>query len=153
MGGYEIIMANTGIKWGSYAFAQISAADWDGVAINDDAGQLSDALDIDLKVPCQIGITIVEDNTGAVVANSVTIAILTTPDGTNWEDPPGLAGAQVGSPYKFVVTPVQNDTVYITFAILAGQFGPDPKIYILNESGQQLVVDVKYRTADVPVAS
>ena len=148
-------MANTGYKWGSWAFAQKSGAagDWDDVAINDDAGQLSDALSLDQKAGFQLGITLVEDNTGAVVANSVTVAVLVTPDGTNWEDPPGLAGVQVGCPYKFSVTPVQNDTVYLSPVFDSKWFGSDPKIYILNESGQQLVTDVKYRTCDIPVAS
>ena len=148
-------MANTGIKWGAWAFVQKASAggDWSGVAIADDAGQLSDPLSLDIKVPCQISVQLVEDNTGAVVANSVTVAILCDTDGTNYEDPPGLAGAQVGSPYKFSLSPVQNDTVYLPFTFLAGYFGPDPKIYVLNESGQELATSVRYRTGDVPVAS
>jgi len=148
-------MANTGYKWGSWAFVQKTGAggDWDDVGIADDAGQLSDALSLDQKESFQLGIIIAEDNTGAVVANSVTVAILTTPDSSTWEDAPGLAGAQIGSPYKFSVTPVQNDIVYLSPVISAKWFGPDPKIYILNESGQTLVTDVKYRTADIPVAS
>ena len=101
---------------------------------------------------CIIGVQLVEDNTGAVVANSVTIAILGDTDGTNYEDLPGLAGAQVGAPYKFTITPVQNDTVYVPFNV-------DPKYYdnfkvvVLNESGQELVTDVLIKTATVPVAS
>jgi len=147
-------MANTGYKWGSWGLVTYAGPnDWDDVAINDDAGLLSLVLDLDQKAACQISIHLVEDDTGAVVANSVTVAILCDTDGTNWEDAPGLAAAQVGSPYKFSVTPVQNDTVYLTFGFDPKWFGSNPKIYILNESGQQLVTDVRYRTADVPVAS
>jgi len=147
-------MANTGYKWGSWAFVQKTGAagDWDDVAINDDAGQLSDALSLDQKAGFQLGITAVEDNTGAI-NGLCTVAVLTTPDGTNWEDPPGLAGAQVGAPYKFSFAPVQNDIVYLSPVFDSKWFGPDPKIYILNEGGQQLVTDVKYRTVDIPAAS
>ena len=148
-------MANTGYNWGSWAFVQKTGAagDWDDVAIDDDAGQLSDALSLDQKAACEVSIQAVEDNTGAVVANSVTVAILRDTDGTNWEEPPGLAGAQVGSPYKFSFTPVQNDMLPLSFSFSTQWFGSNPKIYMLNESGQQLVTDVRYRTADVPVAS
>lgn len=147
-------MANTGYKWGSWAFVQKASAggDWDDVAINDNAGQLSDALSLDQKAACEISIQVVEDNTGAI-DGVVTVALLRDTDATNYEDAPGLAGVQVGSPYKFTFTPVQNDTVFLTFAISTAQFGPNPKIYLLNEGGQQLVTDVRYRTADIPVAS
>ena len=131
-------MANTGYKWGSWAFVQVSAADWEDDAINDNAGQLSDALSLDQKESFQLGIELVEDNTGAI-DGVVTIAILTTPDDTNWEDAPGTGGSQVGNPYKFQITPVQNDTVYLSPVLSAKWFGPNPKIYLLNESGQQLV--------------
>jgi hypothetical protein len=146
-------MANTGYKWGSWAFVQITGpADWDGTAINDDAGQLSLALSLDQKAACQVSLQVVEDNTGAI-NGLCTVAILCDTDGTNYEDAPGLAYAQVGCPYKFLFAAVQNDTVFITFSVDPKQFGSNPKIYLLNESGQQLVVDARYRTADIPVAS
>ena len=122
------------------------------MAIADDALPYSAAISLDGKVACIIGVQLVEDNTGAVVANSVTIAILGDTDGTNYEDLPGLAGVQVGCPYKFTITPVQADTVYVAFNV-------DPKYYdnfkvvVLNESGQELVTDVLIKTATVPVAS
>jgi hypothetical protein len=146
-------MADTGYSWGSWAYVQKAGAggDWNNVAINDDAGQLSDAIALTGKAACIISIQAVEDNTGTI--NGVcTVAVLADTDGTNYEDPPGLAGAQVGSPYKFTFTPVQNDTVYLTFAIDPKYFA-SPKIYILNEGGQQLVTDVRYKTATIPAAS
>jgi len=145
-------MANTGHDWGAWAFVQESASDWDADALADDATDISDAITVDKKSAIIIGMAFAEDNTGAVAANSVTVAILGTFDDTTYEDAPGLAGAQVGNPMKFKITPVQNDTVYIQFSI-------DPrdyhlfKICVVNESGQELAVSCKYKTADVPVAS
>ena len=145
-------MAETGHNWGAWAFVQESASNWDADALADDATDTSDAITVDTKSAIIIGMAFAEDNTGAVVANSVTVAILGTFDDTTYEDAPGLAGAQVGNPMKFKITPVQNDTVYIQFSI-------DPrdyhlfKICVVNESGQELAVSCKYKTADIPVAS
>jgi len=145
-------MANTGHDWGAWAFVQESGSDWDADALADDATDTSDAITVDTKSAIIIGMAFAEDNTGAVVANSVTVAILGTFNDTIYEDAPGLAGAQVGNPLKFKITPVQNDTVYIQFSI-------DPrdyhlfKICVVNESGQELAVSCKYKTADIPVAS
>ena len=145
-------MANTGHDWGAWAFVQESASNWDADALADDATDTSDAITVDTKSTIIIGMAFAEDNTGAVVANSVTVAILGTFDDTTYEDAPGLASAQVGNPMKFKITPVQNDTVYIQFSI-------DPrdyhlfKICVVNESGQELAVSCKYKTADIPVAS
>ncbi len=144
-------MAATGHDYGAWAFVQESASDWDGDALADDATDTSDAITVDTKSAILIGMAFAEDNTGAVVANSVTVAILGEND-IAYEDAPGLAGAQVGSPMKFTITPVQNDTVHIQFSI-------DPrdyhlfKIAVVNESGQELAVSCKIKTADVPVAS
>ena len=145
-------MANTGHDWGAWAFVQESASDWDADALADDATDISDPITVDTKSAIIVGMAFAEDNTGAVVANSVTVAILGTFDDTTYEDAPGLAGVQVGNPMKFKITPVQNDTVYTQFTI-------DPrdyhlfKIAVVNESGQELAVSCKYKTADVPVDS
>lgn len=145
-------MAATGHDWGAWAFVQESSSDWDADALADDATDTSDAITVDTKSAILIGMAFYEDNSGAVVANSVTVAILGTFDDTTYEDAPGLAGAQVGNPMKFKITPVQDDTVYIQFSI-------DPKDYhlfkiaVVNESGQELAVSCKIKTADIPVAS
>lgn len=144
-------MAATGHDWGAWAFVQESASDWDADALADDAIDISDVITVDIKSAILIGMAFVEDNTGAVVANSVTIAVLGEND-IAYEDAPGLAGAQVGNPMKFTITPVQNDTVHVQFSV-------DPrdyhlfKIAVVNESGQELAVSCKIKTADVTIAS
>ena len=145
-------MANTGHDYGAWAFVQESSSDWDADALADDATDTSDAITVDIKSAILIGMAFTEDNTGDVVANSVTVSILGDAGGIAYEDAPGLAGAQVGNPMKFKITPVRNDTVYLHFSI-------DPrdyhlfKICVVNESGQELAVSCKYKQADVPVAS
>lgn len=145
-------MANTGHDHGAFAFVQLSAGDWDADALADDGIATSDAITVDKKSAIIVGMAFAEDNTGAVVANSVTIAILGTFNDTIYEDAPGLAGAQVGNPMKFKITPVQNDTVYIQFSIDPRDYNLF-KISVVNESGQELAVSCMYKTADVPVAS
>jgi len=145
-------MANTGHDWGAWAFVQESASNWDADALADDATDTSDAITVDTKSAIIIGMAFAEDNTGAVVANSVTVAILGTFDDITYEDAPGLAGAQVGNPMKFKITPVQNDTVYIQFSVDPRDYNLF-KICVVNESGQELAVSCKYKTATVPVAS
>jgi hypothetical protein len=146
-------MADTGANWGSWtAVAKSGGGDWTALDIADDANAGSGAISLDGVAAINFGVALVEDNTGAINGN-VTVAILRDVDGTNYEDIPGLAGAQVGSPYKFQVLPVQNDTVYVAFALDAFQFGTSIKIWLLNEGGQTLTTTVKYQTATVPAAS
>ena len=145
-------MPNTGHTWGSFSFVQLAAADWDAIAQADDAAaDVSDAITITTKSAIIIGWTVTA-GVGVVVDDSVTIAILGTSDDTNYEDAPGLAGVQVGNPFKFQITPVESDSVH-------GQFSIDPrdynkfKIAMLNESGQSLNVSFRQKDADIPVAS
>ena len=146
-------MANTGHDWGSFAFVQRAGGDWDADTLGDDsAAAVSDAITVDTKSAMLVGMAFTEDNTGAVVANSVTVAVLGTFDDTTYEDAPGLANAQVGNPMKFKITPVQADTVYTQFSIDPRDYNLF-KIAALNESGQQLTISCKIKTADVPVAS
>ncbi len=138
-------MAETGYNWSAaWSFVQESSSDWDGDALADNATDTSDPIDLDLKAAARFGITAVEDNTGAI--NGVcTVYILGEVSG-NYEEP------GIGSPYNFTFTPIQNDTVYIPFAL-------DPKHYhkikiaIKNESGQELAISVEQEDATVPVAS
>ena len=146
-------MADTGYNWGAWAaVAKSAGGDWTDLAVDDNADAGSGAISLDGVAAINFGLSFVEDNTGAI-NGVVTIAILRDVDGSNYEDVPGLAGAQVGSPYKFQITPVQNDTVYIAFALDASQFGSSIKLWVLNEGGQQLVTTVKYQTATIPLAS
>jgi len=145
-------MANTGHDWGAFAFVQESGGNWDANALADDATDTSDTITVDTKSAIIIGMLFTEDNTGAVVANSVTVAILGTFNDTIFEDAPGLAGAQVGAPFKLTVTPVQNDSVAIQFSIDPRDYNLF-KIAVVNESGQELAVSAKIKTADIPLAS
>lgn len=143
-------MANSGYSWGAWGFVQKSSTDWDDDALADNAIETSDAISLSGKAGCIVSIQAVEDNTGAI-DGVVTVAILGDTDGTNYEDAPAV-GSQVGAPYKFTFTPVQNDTVYVPFNV-------DPKYYdsfkisIMNEGGQELALDVRYKTATIPPAS
>jgi len=137
-------MAETGYNWGAWAFVQESASDWDADALADNGTDTSDALSLDGKAACIIGIGLYEDNTGAI-DGVVTVYVLGETD-VAYEE------TTIGSPWAFTITPVQNDTVYKQFAI-------DPKYYdsfkiaVKNESGQELAVTVKYKTATIPLAS
>ena len=108
-------------------------------------------IDLDGKAACVIGITVDEPDNDAVSANSVTIAVLQDA-GDDYENTLALAGAGIGRPQQFVMTPVQNQNVYIEFE-LEPRAGSDPKIQIMNECGFNLVTTVQYKTATVPVAS
>ena len=127
-------MAETGHNWGAWAFVQESSSDWNADALADDATDISDAITVDTKSAILIGMIFVEAGTGAVAANSVTVSVLGTWDDTTYEDAPGLAGAQVGNPMKFVITPVQSDTVVLQFSIDPRDYNLF-KIAVVNESG------------------
>lgn len=145
-------MPATGHEWGAWAFVQESASNWDADLLADDAAAaVSDEIVVDIKSAIRIGITLMEDNTGAVADNSVTIALLGEVNG-NFEAAPGLVGAQVGNPFKFKVTPVQDASVYIPFSLNPTDYHKF-KVAVLNESGQELAVSVQIEEADVPVAS
>ena len=139
-------MADTGYNWGAWAFVQdADPSDWNAEALADNATETSGtAISLDGKAACIIGIGLYEDNTGAI-DGVVTVYVLGETD-VAYEE------TTIGSPWSFTITPVQNDTVYKQFAI-------DPKYYdnfkiaVKNESGQELAVTVKYKTATIPPAS
>jgi len=137
-------MANTGHKWSDPAFVQLSADDWDADALADSAEAVSDEVSLDQKTSAKFGLTLTEDNTGAI-SGTVTVYILGT-DGTTYEE------SGQGSPKSFEVTPVQNATVFKPFRVDPGDY-PACKIAVANNSGQELAVSLKYQTADMPVAS
>ena len=140
-------MANTGYDWGAWAFAKDGAGgDWDGDAIADSANLTSNTdIDLDVIAACEVGVVLVEDNTGAITGE-VTIYVLGDGAGVQDEE------IGVGSPFSFNVTPVQNDTVVKRFMVDPAAFGTF-KIAIANDSGQELATSVKYRTADWPPAA
>jgi len=139
-------MADTGYNWGAWAFVKdADPSDWDADLLADNATETSGTvISLDGIAACIIGIGLYENNTGAI-DGVVTVFVLGETD-VAYEE------TTIGSPWSFTITPVQNDTVYKQFAI-------DPKYYdnfkiaVLNESGQELAVTVKYKTATIPVAS
>ncbi len=146
-------MTDTGYKpSASHAYVQKGSGNWSADALADDACELSDAIEPGTVAGRTFYITAVEDNTGAI--NGVcTVAVLEDCDGTNYEDQPGLANAQVGSPDKFQFTPVQNDTVYVRPFTVSGLYHHKYKLAILNECGQELAITVRYKDVTIPVAS
>ena len=139
-------MANTGFDWGAWAFAQDDGStDWDADALADNATETSAvAIDLDGKAACEVGITLAEDNTGAI-DGVVTVYVLGDAS-TQFEE------VGIGSPWAFTITPEQNDTVVKRFMVSPASYGTF-KVAVKNECGQELAVSVKYRTADIPVAS
>lgn len=139
-------MSDTGYNWGAWAFVQdADPSDWDAEALADNATETSGtAISLDGKASCIVGITLYEDNTGAI-DGVVTVYVL-------GETGVAYEGPTKGSPWSFTITPIQNDTVYKPFNI-------DPKYYdnfkiaVKNECGQELAVTVKYKTATIPPAS
>jgi len=138
-------MADTGQDWGAWAFAKDDGGtDWDADALADNATEISNtAISLDVKSACEVSVALCEDNTGAI-DGVVTIFVLGS----------GVASEETttGTPWSFTLTPVQNDTVYKRFAVDPDSYG-DFVVAVFNESGQELAVSVKYRTATIPVAS
>jgi len=140
-------MAETGYNWGAWAFVMDDGGgDWDADALADNGTEISNtAISLDGKAGCLVGIAAYEDNTGAI-DGVVTVYILGDGGGIAYEE------TTIGCPYKFSFLPVQNDTTYVQFSV-------DPKYFdnfviaVKNESGQELAISVKYKTATVPVAS
>ena len=140
-------MAATGYDWAAWAFAKDGASgDWDADALADNAVLTSNtSISLDTKAACEVGIALYENNTGAI-NGVVTVFVLGSGGGIADEE------TTIGTPFSFTITPVQNDTVYKRFSVDPSCYG-DFKIAVFNESGQELAVSVKYRTATVPVAS
>lgn len=138
-------MADTGYNWdAAWSAMRIGAGNWTDAAVNDNATATGDALDCDNKAAVQVSIKAVEDNTGAI-DGVVTVYFLRDCDGTNYET---TSMASYSASFK----PVQNSTVYWSVALDCSQWNKF-KVACLNESGQQLVLTVKYIFATVPAAS
>lgn len=145
-------MADTGYNWdAAWAYVQESASDWDDDVLADDGIDTSDAIALDGKAGCLIGVGLKEDAAAAVTANSVTIAVLgETIDG--YENILAVAAGGLGSPYQFTATPIISDTVFIQFSVNPANYS-NFKICIMNESGNSIKVTVSIKYATIPVAS
>lgn len=128
------------VSWGSWAYVQKSSTNWSADALADTAIETSDAISLDDCIAAEIGITLVEDNTGAIDGD-VTVHILreagTTPV---YEEP------NQGSPLTVLITPVQNDTIRKAFTLDAHSIS-GCKIAVENQAGQELTVTVEIRKA------
>lgn len=140
-------MANTGIVWGAWAAVQKSGGgDWTTLAVADNGNAGSGAIAFGTKTALKVGFSLIEDNTGAI-DGVVTIYVLNETADGDYQ----VYGDD--SPYSFQITPVQNKTIRDWFTLNANEWGDSVKVWMLNESGQELSTTFKYQTADVPVAS
>lgn len=138
-------MADTGYNWSAgWSAMQIGSGDWTSDAVADTVTDTGDPTSLDGLASMEVSIAAVEDNTGAI-NGVVNVYVLGDIDGTNYEE-------TTTASYGFSFTPVQNDTVYVRFRILGSDFSAF-KLALNNESGQELAMTVKYRTATIPVAS
>lgn len=116
--------------------------DWTSVAMADEGDLVSDAISLDGKAGCEISVTAVEDNTGAINGN-LYVYICRDVDGTNYED--FTADDDNDSPTPgCVIVPFQNKTRRKTFFVDAGQVSSF-KVAVDNDAGQELAISVKVR--------
>ncbi len=150
-------MADSGVNWPAAdggLFFEVSATDVDDTAVADGAAITCDAVELDVKASCEIGVSVVEDNTGACDGN-VYISILRT---DNAEDAEAFqVGPTTGPVYTDpvwgpTIDPVQNTTRRATFTIMGIQVSRF-KLHILNDSGQELAVTASYKLSSIPAAS
>ncbi len=119
-----------------------SGTDWTSVAIADEADLVSDAISLDGKSACEISITAVEDDTGAI-NGLLYVYVCRDVDGTNYED--FTADDDNDAPVLgAVITPFRNKTRRRTFTIDASEVS-NFKIAVDNDSGQELAVSVYVR--------
>ena len=136
-------MAETGYNWSSWTTLDAAIALTVGGTITDTSAE----VDLDGKAACEVSIdTDYSDHAKATAG--LTISILRTVDGTDWED-------AADNPWSFEMPFTQNGTNRRVFAV-------DPKMIgsfkIQQDWGNTTASAVattatKYRTATVPVAS
>ena len=142
-------MADTGYNWGAWAYADYSSGtDWNDLSITDTNGQTSDAIDLDNKAACEIGIKIT--GTGTVTGN-VTVLILgnTGDDGATADE---FEDENYGSPFGVTLIPVTGQSVRKRIFVDPAMYSKF-KVHVQNESGITLTTTVEVKTAAVPAAS
>lgn len=128
-----------GYQWSAWAFVDSGAADVDATAVNNGATLLADEISLDGKAACEIALASAEDNTGACSGTSYCYILGVGADGT-W---------QVAADFPLVgcaFTQTQNATNRRVFPVLPYQFGSF-KLLFANNSGQQVALSLKIRTA------
>ena len=131
-------MAETGFGWTGFSEHDAMGA------VADNATDTSPELDLDTIAACQIGLTLAGG--AGTVDGIVTVYVLGTVDGTDWE------GMTNGSAWAFSITPVVSTSVYKVFHVDPGIY-PKCKIGINNTSGISVTVTIDKNTATIPLAS
>jgi hypothetical protein len=139
-------MPDTGFNWSAWTFLQKSAGDWENDAITNTNNEASDLTSLDGKAACEISMEFV-GGTGTVATPYVTVHILGDIDGAGLTEDITNSGAR-----SFVVVPVVSTTVYKRFSIDPAMYGSFV-VNIENESDITVTMDVRIRTATIPVAS
>jgi len=132
-------MAVGGYNWGDWAFLDYSSeTDIDAVAVADAASLTSDEFSLDNLAACEIGVTTVEDNTGA--CDGDVVIHLLGKGATDWQ-------AYTDDPVQVErIDQVQNTTKHANFFVSAEGMGSF-KVLVYNDCGQEVAVSIKIRTA------
>ena len=139
-------MAATGHDWGAWAFATKSGGgDWDDLAQADGNYAYSQAISLDKKSACIIGIELDEDSAASPDTNGLNIFLLGD-SGDGYEE------HDQGNPLSFNVLAVTSEVIYLQFSVDPRDYD-NFKIGIENDCGEAIDTTVRYKTADIPVAS
>ena len=138
-------MADAGINWSAWAYVDYdSGTDWNAVEQANANTIVSDKIDLDGKVACEVSFEIVEDDTGDVAAAGVETFVLGSIDGTQFEE--------AWKAWLLNITAVRNDTVLKKIAISPKHYG-SCKISVYNNTNQTLETTLQYRTGTIPKAT
>lgn len=140
-------MAETGYNWSASAAMQKGGGAWAADNISHGTWEQGDAVNLDGKAACEIGVKIEEGDSDSVTGD-VILAICGMVDGTNYED------YTQDVCWKRAVTPVSGDIVYVHQAIDPSHYSAF-KLAIYNGAGASTDLDISVyiRTATIPAAS
>lgn len=138
-------MADTGAHWSAWGAMLKGGSAWSADAITDTSTENGDAVSLDMKVGCEVGL-LIAGGAGTVAAAGITIRVLRDGgDGTNYE-------TLQSAPWSFTFLPVASTSLYKSFfidPIAMGSF----KLEIFNDSDVTVTITATYRTATIPAAS
>ena len=147
-------MADTGFNWLTLTHFQVAAADVDSTAVADTAAITCDAVDLDGYAACEVSVTVVEDNTGAVNGDAY-VSILRSdldPDSEGYQVGPTTGPVYTDAVWSVAIDAVPSATRKVTFSISPAQVSKF-KLHVLNDAGQTLDVTANYKLATIPAAS
>lgn len=131
-------MATGGFNWGVWAdLTYSSGTDIDDIAVADEATLTSDAISLDGKAACELSVKAIEDNTGAIDGYLYVHILRETETGYQ---------AITDPTWVIPLAVVQNATRELSFSVDPAQVG-SCKILVDNDSGQELAITVRIRTA------